>query len=178
MHLRLSCGNLGKYNATPQMKLRCLAKLTLVLSYLKRTTFCTSDNSQLSPDKSKVLDRRPRSLEARHRDPAASTCCGSTSERRMAHPVTTLKFEQQTSPRKSQPVNPDISTFEDLLGLHEAASLLGMHWKTLEGMARTRKIPAFKVGKRWRFRVSSLNVWLEHGLNSNATNHVALTGQE
>jgi excisionase family DNA binding protein len=56
--------------------------------------------------------------------------------------------------------------------------LLGMHWKTLEGMARSRKIPAFKVGKRWRFRVSSLNVWLEHGLNSNATNHVALTGQE
>jgi excisionase family DNA binding protein len=53
-----------------------------------------------------------------------------------------------------------------------------MHWKTLEGMARTRKIPAFKVGKRWRFRVSSLNGWLEHGLNSNATNHVALTEEE
>ena len=50
--------------------------------------------------------------------------------------------------------------------------------KTLEGMARSRKIPAFKVGKRWRFRVSSLNIWLENGLNSNSTNRVALTGQE
>jgi excisionase family DNA binding protein len=96
----------------------------------------------------------------------------------MAHPPTSLNFEQQAPSRRSQAANPEINTFEDLLGLHEAASLLGMHWKTLEGMARTRKIPAFKVGKRWRFRVSSLNTWLEHGLNSNATNHVALTGQE
>ena len=68
--------------------------------------------------------------------------------------------------------------FEELLDLRQAASLLGMHWKTLETMARHRRIPALKVGKRWRFRVSSLNVWLEHGLNSNATNRVALTGQE
>jgi excisionase family DNA binding protein len=96
----------------------------------------------------------------------------------MAHPATSLNFERQASSRKSEAARSAINTFEDLLGLHEAASLLGMHWKTLEGMARTRKIPAFKVGKRWRFRVSSLNEWLEHGLNSNATNHVALTGEE
>jgi excisionase family DNA binding protein len=68
----------------------------------------------------------------------------------MAHPATSLNFEQHASSRKSQAAKPEISTFEDLLGLHEAASLLGMHWKTLEGMARTRKIPAFKVGKRWK----------------------------
>ena len=71
-----------------------------------------------------------------------------------------------------------IPAFEPLLDLHEAASVLGMHWKTLETRARTRKIPALKVGKRWRFRVSSLNRWLEHEINSNATNHAALTGQE
>ena len=96
----------------------------------------------------------------------------------MAHPATSMNFEQEALSRESQAARPETGIFEDLLGLHEAASLLGMHWKTLEGMARSRKIPAFKVGKRWRFRVSSLNVWLEHGLNSNATNHVALTGQE
>jgi excisionase family DNA binding protein len=89
-----------------------------------------------------------------------------------------MNFEQQAPSRKSQAGRPETGIFEDLLDLHEAASLLGMHWKTLEGMARSRKIPAFKVGKRWRFRVSSLNGWLEHGLNSNATNRVALTGQE
>ena len=96
----------------------------------------------------------------------------------MAHPATSMNFEHRAPSRESQAARPEIGIFEDLLGLHEAASLLGMHWKTLEGMARSRKIPAFKVGKRWRFRVSSLNLWLEHGLNSNATNHVALTGQE
>ena len=68
--------------------------------------------------------------------------------------------------------------FEPLLDLHEAASVLGMHWKTLEGKARNREIPAFKVGKRWRFRLSSLNIWLENGIKSNITDHAVLTGQE
>jgi excisionase family DNA binding protein len=68
--------------------------------------------------------------------------------------------------------------FEQLLNLQEAALILEVHWKTLEGMARNGEVPAFKVGKRWRFRLSSLNIWLEHGLNSNTTNHAALTGQE
>jgi excisionase family DNA binding protein len=53
-----------------------------------------------------------------------------------------------------------------------------MHWKTLEGMARNRKVPALKVGKRWKFRLSSLNTWLENELNSTTTNHAALTGEE
>lgn len=68
--------------------------------------------------------------------------------------------------------------FEELLDLRQAALLLGMHWKTLEIMARQRRIPALKVGKRWRFRASALNSWLELGINSNTTNHAALTGQE
>jgi excisionase family DNA binding protein len=58
-------------------------------------------------------------------------------------------------------------SFEALLDLLETASMLGVHPKTLEKMARTRKVPALKVGKRWKFRLSSLNVWLENGFNSN-----------
>ena len=58
-------------------------------------------------------------------------------------------------------------SFEALLDLVETASMLGVHPKTLEKMARTRKVPALKVGKRWKFRLSSLNVWLENGFNSN-----------
>jgi len=68
--------------------------------------------------------------------------------------------------------------FEPLLDLHEAAAILGMHWKTLEAKARGREVPAFKVGKRWRFRLSSLNSWLEHGINSNTTDHAGVTRQE
>jgi excisionase family DNA binding protein len=69
-------------------------------------------------------------------------------------------------------------SFERLLDLREAAAILGMHWKTLEGKARDRKIPAVKVGKRWRFRLSSLNAWLESELNSSTTDYAVLTGKE
>ena len=68
--------------------------------------------------------------------------------------------------------------FEPLLDLHEAASVLGMHWKTLEGKARQHEVPAFKVGKRWRFRLSLLNNWLDSGLKSNTTDQAVVTGQE
>ncbi|MEZ2346436.1 helix-turn-helix domain-containing protein [Terriglobus sp. RCC_193] len=69
-------------------------------------------------------------------------------------------------------------TFEPLLDLQEAASVLGMHWKTLEGKARQHEVPAFKVGKRWRFRLSSLNKWLENGIKSNTTDQAVVTRQE
>ena len=70
------------------------------------------------------------------------------------------------------------STFEPPLDLEEAARVLGMHPKTLEGKAREHKIPAFKVGKRWRFRLSLLDKWLENGLKSNTTDQAVVTGQE
>jgi excisionase family DNA binding protein len=68
--------------------------------------------------------------------------------------------------------------FEPLLNLKEAAAILGMHWKTLERLARERKVPALKVGKRWKFRLSSLNAWLENELNSTTTDYAVLTGEE
>jgi excisionase family DNA binding protein len=84
----------------------------------------------------------------------------------------------EVSRREPRPDRLKPGGFEQLLTLREAATVLGMHWKTLEGMARTRKIPAFKVGKRWRFRLSSLNVWLENGLNSTTTDRAVLTEEE
>ena len=71
-----------------------------------------------------------------------------------------------------------IAAFEPLLDIHEAASILGMHEKTLEKKAREKKVPACKLGKRWRFRLSSLNSWLETGLKSNTTDRADVTGQE
>ena len=67
------------------------------------------------------------------------------------------------------------SVFEPLLDLHEAAVVLGMHWKTLEMKARQRQVSAVKVGKRWRFRLSSLNDWLDDGIKSNTTDRAAVT---
>ncbi|SRR6266700_810226 len=51
--------------------------------------------------------------------------------------------------------------FEPLLNTDEAARLLRMHSRTLRIKARNGEIPAIQVGRRWRFRASALNRWLE-----------------
>jgi excisionase family DNA binding protein len=50
--------------------------------------------------------------------------------------------------------------FEPLLDVAEAARLLRMHPRTLRTKARERIIPAVQIGRRWRFRASTLNDWL------------------
>lgn len=50
-------------------------------------------------------------------------------------------------------------TFETLLSPAEAASLLGVHEKTLIKLARKGGVPAARVGKLWRFRESTLDEW-------------------
>jgi len=52
------------------------------------------------------------------------------------------------------------SDFEPLLDTEEAARLLRMHPRTLRTKARRGAIPAVQVGKRWRFRASTLDRWL------------------
>jgi excisionase family DNA binding protein len=51
--------------------------------------------------------------------------------------------------------------FEPLLDVFEAARLLRLHPKTLRVKARRGIIPAVQIGRVWRFRVSTLNRWLE-----------------
>jgi excisionase family DNA binding protein len=51
-------------------------------------------------------------------------------------------------------------SFEPLLDTDEAARLLRMHPRTLRTKARTGSIPGVQVGRRWRFRASTLNRWL------------------
>jgi len=50
--------------------------------------------------------------------------------------------------------------FEPLLDSTEAASLLRIHPKTLQRMARNGEIAGIQVGRLWRFRASTLNSWL------------------
>jgi excisionase family DNA binding protein len=50
--------------------------------------------------------------------------------------------------------------FEPLLDTEEAARLLRMHPRTLRTKARRGSIPAIQVGRRWRFRASTLDRWL------------------
>ena len=56
--------------------------------------------------------------------------------------------------------------FEPLLSVSEAAKLLGVHPKTLQAMAREGSVPCIRMGKYWRFRESSLDVWVREQLES------------
>lgn len=58
------------------------------------------------------------------------------------------------------------SSFEQLLDSDDAATLLKIHPKTLQQMARNGKIAGVRIGKLWRFRASVLNDWLEHKMAS------------
>ena len=47
-----------------------------------------------------------------------------------------------------------MQNFEPLLKTEQAASLLGVHPKTLQRLAREGKVPARRIGDLWRFRAS------------------------
>lgn len=51
--------------------------------------------------------------------------------------------------------------FERLLTDHEAGALLGLHAKTVQKLARTGVLPAYRVGRYWRYRLSDLEVWVK-----------------
>jgi excisionase family DNA binding protein len=52
-------------------------------------------------------------------------------------------------------------TYEPLLSDAEAAQFLGgLHPKTVQRMARRGKLPAYRIGRYWRFRASELSAWL------------------
>jgi excisionase family DNA binding protein len=49
----------------------------------------------------------------------------------------------------------------ELLAVSEVAAYLGLHRATVVDFARRGKLPAFKVGREWRFRADDIRAWLE-----------------
>ena len=68
--------------------------------------------------------------------------------------------------RKQNQVSSDVG-FEPLLDVSEAAGLLRIHPKTLQRLARIGQVPAYRVGKFWRYRASDLEIWLRSVSHSN-----------
>jgi excisionase family DNA binding protein len=67
--------------------------------------------------------------------------------------------------------------FEPLLNDDQAAKFLGgIHRTTLQRMAKTGKIPAYRVGRFWRYRASELNQCLQ--VQSTPPNHSRDLGKE
>jgi excisionase family DNA binding protein len=48
---------------------------------------------------------------------------------------------------------------EPVWNCHEAARFLRIHPATVKRLAREGKLPAFRIGNRWRFRPSELDAW-------------------
>jgi len=53
------------------------------------------------------------------------------------------------------------TTSDEILTLEEASQLLKLSRSTVYSLARRRKIPAFKLGRSWRFVKAYLIKWLE-----------------
>jgi len=47
-----------------------------------------------------------------------------------------------------------------------AARFLSIHPSTVKRMAREGKLPAFRIGNRWRFRPSELDAWARSAVPS------------
>ena len=50
---------------------------------------------------------------------------------------------------------------EDVLTLKEVAEYLKVTERTIYRMVADRKIPAFKVGGSWRFRLGEIDEWIK-----------------
>lgn len=70
-------------------------------------------------------------------------------------------------PERNKPPRKTKTASEEVLDAFEAAWLIGAHVETLRRMARRGQVPAYKVGKDWRFRREALDEWCEtHHLRS------------
>jgi excisionase family DNA binding protein len=53
---------------------------------------------------------------------------------------------------------------EPLIDATQAARILKLHPVTVREMAGQGKIPGLRIGKVWRFRLSSLDAWIDSQL--------------
>ncbi|MEW6609726.1 MAG: helix-turn-helix domain-containing protein [bacterium] len=50
---------------------------------------------------------------------------------------------------------------EDLLTTRQLADYLKVHEMTIYKLLQSQEIPAIKVGRKWRFRKTTIKLWLE-----------------
>ncbi len=52
-------------------------------------------------------------------------------------------------------------TEEQLMGTEDVARYLNVHFKTVMHLVESGELPAYKVGRVWRYRKSDVDAWLE-----------------
>ena len=58
---------------------------------------------------------------------------------------------------------------ESAIDAVQAGKILGLHPRSVIRLAKEEKIPAFQVGKYWRFLASSLDAWMRQQIHSRGT---------
>lgn len=56
------------------------------------------------------------------------------------------------------------------LSVQEIAQYLGISKETVYRWLESKKIPAHKIGKQWKFQVSEINSWIKSGRASELSN--------
>jgi excisionase family DNA binding protein len=74
-------------------------------------------------------------------------------------------IDPPTTPKKP-PVSVSVPIPERLLDSDEAASIMNVHPKTLQKLARKGIVRGVHVGKLWRFRASTIEEWIQRQLAS------------
>lgn len=55
----------------------------------------------------------------------------------------------------------------DIMTVREVAAYLKITQKTAYRLTAEGKIPGFKVGGAWRYRLADIDAWIEHQSNKN-----------
>lgn len=50
---------------------------------------------------------------------------------------------------------------DEILNIIQVAEYIGIHKITLYRLIKDQKIPAFKIGRQWRFKKKLLDKWIE-----------------
>jgi excisionase family DNA binding protein len=72
----------------------------------------------------------------------------------------------QDLPRPVQTAVDSIVHAESLLDSEEAGRFLRIHPVTVKRLARSGRLPGFRIGNRWRFRFSDLDDWAHSAILS------------
>jgi excisionase family DNA binding protein len=65
-----------------------------------------------------------------------------------------------------------------MLKAKEAAEFLNVHLETIRRLARQNEIPAFKVGKGWRFSKETLKKWANENYSRPTAHHILVTDDD
>lgn len=66
----------------------------------------------------------------------------------------------------------------EMLDIAATAELLQIHPESVRRMARERRLPAFKVGREWRFKLVALESWMEVQAGEAGARHVVVVDDD